>query len=226
MRVQRVVVQRVQRVGSATRKRRKLALQHRQAESATAETPEAHSASAWPPQHVSVPTNIALITSAAATQLVYCYAVAWHAASVQDNFGLLRTATPHSRAAFASRATSSDCKIARVQRCKIQMAKRTRMRTLASRALEQIPRTARIASASALNCARPARDSLLTLLGLRARDDVMATSVHSPTAPLVCARARLKSPVPAPSPFRAFSSLLNLLPAPFHARAAEWPEFD
>ena len=155
---------------SATRKRRKPALQHRQTDSATAKGPEAHSASIWLPQHVSAPASIALSTSAAATQLVYCYAVASSAASVQENFGLLRTATPHSRAALTSRATSSDCEIARVQRCKKQLAKRTRMRTLASRALEQIPRTARITSHSAMNCGRPARDSLFTSLALPERE--------------------------------------------------------
>ena len=202
-------------MASDTRKHRKPALQHRQTDSATAEAPEAHSASAWPPQHVSAPASIALSTSGAATQRVYCYAVASRAASVQKNFGLLRTATPHSRAALASRATSSDCEIARVQRFKKQLAKRTRMRTLASRALEQIPRTARIASPSALNCARPARDSLFTSRALPARDDVMAIRVHSLTAPLVCARTRSKSPLPAPSSSR------GLLLAQFVARAAE-----
>ena len=54
---------------SATRKRRKPALQHRQTDSETAEAPEAHSASAWPPQHVSAPASIALSTSAAANSV-------------------------------------------------------------------------------------------------------------------------------------------------------------
>ena len=44
--------------------------------SASSKLPEAHSASAWPPQHVSALASIALRTSAAATQRVYCYAVA------------------------------------------------------------------------------------------------------------------------------------------------------
>ena len=113
-----------------------------------------------------------------------------------------------------------------MQRCKKQLAKGTRMRTLASRAHKQIPRTARIASHSALNCARPARDSLFTLCALPARDDLMAISVHSLTAPLVCACPRSKSFVPAPSPSCAVSYSRIFLFAPSPARAAEWPQFN
>ena len=103
---------------SATCKRRKPELQHRQTDSATADAPEAHSASAWPPQHVSALASIAMSTSSAATMRLYCYAFASRAASVKENFKLLPTVTPHPHAALASRATSSDCEIARVQRCK------------------------------------------------------------------------------------------------------------
>ena len=47
-----------------------------------------------------------------------------------------------SRAAVASRATSSNCEIARVQRFKNHLTKRTRMRTIASRGLKPISENA------------------------------------------------------------------------------------
>ena len=112
----------------------------------------------------------------------------------QQNFKLLRPAKSYeySSDSHALPATSSYVAIARVQQSEDSLAERTRMCTLTSRALELVPGTARIASPSALNCARPARDSLFTSRAPPARDDVMATSVHSLTAPLVCACARSK----------------------------------
>ena len=129
---------------------------------------------------------IALNSSAATTQRVYCYAVASRATEVQKNFGLLHTATSqenscvavaplatsqenscvavaplatlqeNSCVALAPPATSPRFATTRVYRFKDRVTDCTRMRTLASRAREQITLTARIASPSALNCTRRA----------------------------------------------------------------------
>ena len=87
----------------------------------------------------------------------------------------------------------------------------------------QIPVTARIASLSALNSARPARDKLFTLRAPPSRDDLLATSAqsltptvlpawqhtHSHTAESVAnACTRLPSFVPAPSFVSAPSPVL------------------
>ena len=142
-------------------------------------SPEAYRTLACPTQYVSAPANIVLNTSAAAIQRVYCYAVASSAANVQENFGLLSKATPHSFAALGLRATSSDCKIAQVQKFKERLAKRTRMRTLASRAHEQFPGNACKASPCAFNFARLARDNLYTLRAPQPRNEILSTSARA-----------------------------------------------
>ena len=162
--------------------------------------------------------SIALSSSAAKTQHVYCYAVASRAAEVQKNFGLLHTATSqeNSCVALAPLTMSSRFAIAHVQLFKERVTECTRSRTLASR--EQIPETARIASPSALNSARPAHDKLFTSRAPPSRDDLLATSVHSlsaacnAAAPLVSACARSTSPVLAPSPSRAVCFSRRFLP--------------
>ena len=52
------------------------------------------------------------------------------------------------------------------------------MRSLASRALEQFPRSACEAPPFALNCARPARESLYTVRAPQTRDDLLFTSAR------------------------------------------------
>ena len=206
--------------------------------------------------------SIALNSNAATTHHVYCYAVASRAPEVQKNFGLLHRATSQENScvavaplatsqenscvafaplaksqekscvAIAPPATSPRFATTRVHRFKDRVTDCTRMHTLASRARERITVTARIASPSALNCTRHARDKLFTSRAPPARDDLLATSVHSlsaacdAVAPLVSACAHSTSLVLAPSPSRAVSLSRSPLPAPFPARAAEWPEFD
>ena len=182
---------------SATRERRKPARCQQQADAA--------------------PASIALSSSAATTHRMYCYAVALRAAEVQKNFWLLHTATSQENScvalaplatskenscvalaplatsqetlcvALAPLATSSCFAIARVHRFKERVTECTSMCTLAPRG--QIPVTARIASPSALNSARPARGKLFTSRAPPVRDDLLATSVHSlsAAAPLVSA---------------------------------------
>ena len=148
---------RVGAVASAVRKRRKPARSEEHADAA--------------------PASIALSSNAATSHRVYCYAVASRAAQVQTNFGLLHIATSqenlcvaHSPLARSSRAT------AHVQQVKERVIDCTRSRTLASRADEQIPVTARIASPSALNCTRPARDILFTSLAPPTIGELVPTS--------------------------------------------------
>ena len=83
----------------------------------------------------------------------------------------------HTPLATSSRAT------AHVQQVKKRVIECTRSRTLASRAGEQIPGTARVASPTALNCTRPARDMLFTSLALPTRGELVATNalVLTPT---------------------------------------------
>ena len=85
------------------------------------------------------PASIALNSSAATTQRVYCYAVASRAAQVQKNYGLLRIATSQENlyVAHAPLATSS-CANAHMQQVKERVIECTRSGTLASRADEQI----------------------------------------------------------------------------------------
>ena len=183
---------------SATRERRKLARSQEQADA--------------------TPASIALSSSAAKTQRVYCYAVASRAAEVQKNFGLLHTASSqeNSCVSLAPLATSSSFAIAQGHRFKERVTECTSMFTLAP--LGQIPVTARIASPSALNSARPTRDKLFTSRAPPARDDLLTTSVHSLSAapPLVSACARSTSPVHAPSPSRAVPYSRRFLPAPLN----------
>ena len=108
---------------------------------------------------------------------MYCYAVVSRAAQVQKNYGLLRITSSqenlyvaHARLATSSRAT------AHVQQVKERVIECTRSRTLASCADEQIPVTARIASPSALNYTRPARDMLFTSLAPPTRKELVATN--------------------------------------------------
>ena len=107
---------------SATRERRKPSRSQQQADAALA--------------------SIALSSSAATTHRVYCYAVASPTAEVQNNFGLLHTATSqeNSCVALAPLATSSCFAIARVHRFKKRVTECTSMYTLAPRG--QIPVTA------------------------------------------------------------------------------------
>ena len=102
------------------------------------------------------PASIALSSSAATSHRVYCYAVASRAAQVQKNYGLLHIASSQENlyVAHAPLATSSRA-TAHVQQVKKRVIEWTRSRTLASRADEQIPGTARVASPTALNCTRP-----------------------------------------------------------------------
>ena len=184
-------------------------------------------------QHTdAVPARIALSSSAATTHRVYCDAVVSRAAEVQKNFGLLQVATSqenscvalapfatsqaNSCVALAPLATSSCFAIAQVHRFKERLTECTSMCTLAPRG--QIPVTAGIASPSALNSARPARDKLFTSRAPPARDDLLAPSVHSlsAAAPLVSACARSTSPVLAPSPSRAVPFSRSFLPAPLN----------
>ena len=142
---------------------------------------EAHRPPARPTQHAKAPASIVLNTSEAASQHVFCYAVPSRADSVQDNFGLLRTATPHSLAALAPRATSLDCEVTRMQQFKERLAERTRMCTQASRALEQFPGSACKESLSALNCVQPERNSLYKPRSPQPRDDILSTSARALT---------------------------------------------
>ena len=164
-----------------------------------------------------------------------CVAVAPLATSQENScVAVAPLATPQENlcVALAPPATSPRFATTRVHRFKDRVIDCTHMRTLASRARERITVTARIASPSALNCTRPARDKLFTSRAPPARDDLLATSVHSlsaacdAAASLVIACAHATSLMLAPSPSRAVSVSRNFLPAPFPARAAERPEFD
>ena len=79
-----------------------------QADAAPAESPVVQRSSAKTQQLAGAPASIALSSSAATTQRVYCKAVAPRAAEVQKNFGLLHTATSqeNSCVALAPLATS------------------------------------------------------------------------------------------------------------------------
>ena len=144
-------------------------------------------------------------SSAAATQRVYCYAVASRAAQVQKNFGLLHTARSqenlcvalaplstsqeNSCVALAPLATSKEnsrvalapCATSQESQFKERVTECTRNRTLASRAHEQITETARIASPSALNCTRPAGDKLFTSRAPPTRGELLPTSARTLT---------------------------------------------
>ena len=171
------------------------------------------------------PASIAFSSSAATTQHVYCYAVASRTAKVQKYFGLLHIATSQENSCIALAplatsqenlcvvlaplCTSSRFAIARVQQFKKRVTECTYSHTLASRAHEQILKTALIASLSALKCSRPARDILFTSRAPPACDDLLVISAHSlsaacdAAAPLVKECARSTSPVLAPSTARA-----------------------
>ena len=137
----------------ATRVRRKPTQNQQQADAAPAESPVIQRSYAKTQQLAGTPASIALSSSAATTQRVYCYAVASRAAEVQKNFGLLHTATSqeNSCVALAPLATLSRFAIAQVQQFEERVTECTRRRTLASHAYEHIPGTASIASPSALN---------------------------------------------------------------------------
>ena len=124
------------------------------------------------------PARIALSSSAATTQRVYCYAVASRAAQVQKNFGLLHTATSqeNSCVALGPLATSQE------KQFKERVTESTRNSTLASRAHERIPGTARIASPSAFNCTRPAFDKSFTSGAPPTRGELLPTSARTLTA--------------------------------------------
>ena len=77
--------------------------------------------------------------------------------------------------ALAPLATSSRA-TAHVQQVKERVIECTRNRTLASRANEQIPVTARIESPSALNCTRHARDMLFQSLAPPTHDELLSTN--------------------------------------------------
>ena len=132
------------------------------------------------------PASIAFSSSAATAQRVYCYAVASRAAQVQKNFGLLHTATSQENlcVALAPSATSQEnlCvalapfATSQESQFKERVTECIRNRTLASRAHERIPGTARIASPSALNSTRPACDKLFTSREPPTRDEILPTS--------------------------------------------------
>ena len=125
-------------------------------------------------------------SSAATTQLGYCYAVASREAQVQKNFGLLHIATSqeNSCVALAPFDTSQENScvslapfaMSQESLFKEQVTECTRNRTLASRAHERITRTARIASPSPLNCTRPACDKLFTSSAPPTRGELLPTS--------------------------------------------------
>ena len=108
---------------------------------------------------------------------MYCYAVASRAAQVQKNFGPLHTATSqeNSCVALAPFATSQE------NQFKERVTKCTRNRTLESRAHEQIPGNARIASPSAVNCTRPPCDKLFTSRAPPTRGELLSTSARALT---------------------------------------------
>ena len=125
-------------------------------------------------------------SSAATTQRVYCYAFASRAAQVQQNFGLLHTATSqeNSCVALAPFATSQENSCVALapfatsqkNQFKERVTECTRIRTVASRAHEQIPGNARIESPSAFNCTRPACDKLYTSRAPPTRGELLSTS--------------------------------------------------
>ena len=132
------------------------------------------------------PVSIALNSTPATTQRVYCYAVASRAAQVQKNYGLLHIATSEENlyVAHAPLATSSRA-TAHVQQVKERVIKCTRSRTLASRADEQIPGTVRITSPTALNCTRPERDMLFTSLAPPTHGELVPISARTLTPTLL-----------------------------------------
>ena len=142
------------------------------AESTT--TPRASPESALPSSALE---STALGVSAAASSRVYCYAIAFRAAEVQENFGLLRPATEHENFpnAHALLAASPHAAITRVQGVEDHLTKRTRMRTVLPHPLEQFPRIACTAPPCALNCARPSRNDLITSVAPPPCDDLLST---------------------------------------------------
>ena len=141
----------------------------------SAEPPPPSSASTEPPSYSSAFASTALSVSAAASSCVYCYAVVFRAAEVQENFGLLRPAIVHENA-HALLAKSTHAAITRVQGVEDHLTKRICKRTVVARALEQFPRIACTAPPCALNCARPSRNDLFTLCAPPPRDDLLPTS--------------------------------------------------
>ena len=101
------------------------------------------------------PASIALSSSSATTQRVYCYAVAPRAAQVQKNFKLLQTATSQETLCVALAPSTTSQKnlcvalvpfaTSQENQFKERVTECTRNRTLASRAHEKIAGTARIA---------------------------------------------------------------------------------
>ena len=80
------------------------------------------------------------------------------------------------RDAHALLATSLHAAITRVQKVRDYLIKRTRMRTVVPRALEQFPRTVCTALPCALNCARRSRNNLVTLCTPSPRNYLLSTS--------------------------------------------------
>ena len=167
---------------SAPRECRKSARSLQQADVAPTESPTFQRSSAKIKQLTGSPTSIALSSSAATSHRVYCYAVASRVAQVHKNYGLLHIATSQENlyVAHAPLATSSRA-TANVQQVKERVIECTRSRNLASRPDEQIPGTARIASPTALNCTRPARDILFTSVAPPTHGELVPTSARTLT---------------------------------------------
>ena len=83
---------------------------------------------------------------------MYCYAVASCATQVQENYGLLHIAASQENLYVVHAPLDTSSRVtAHVQQVNKRVIECTRSRTLASRADEQIPGTARVASPTALN---------------------------------------------------------------------------
>ena len=141
----------------------------------SSEPPPLSSASAEPFSLSSAFASTTLSVSAAASSRVYCYAVVFRSAEVQENFGLLRPAIVHENA-HALLATSTHAAITKVQGVEDHLTKRIRKRTVVARAPEQFPRIAFTAQPCALNCARPSRNDLFTSCAPPPGDDLLPTS--------------------------------------------------
>ena len=148
--------------------------------SASAGSTRTPRASAEPPSPSSTFASTALYVSAAASSRVYCYAVAFLAAQVQENVRLLRpapaTAHENFREAHVLLPTSTHAAITRLQGVKNHLTKRIRKRTVVARALERFPRIACTAQPCALNCARPSRNDLFTSCARPLRYDLLPNS--------------------------------------------------
>ena len=142
---------------------------------ASVESPLPSVASAESPSPSSAFAISALSVSAAASSRVYCYAVAFCASEVQENFGMLSPAIVHENAQSLL-ATSTHAAITRVQGVEDHLIKRIRKRTVVARALDQFPRIACTAQPCALNCAQPSRNDLFTSCAPPPPDDRLTTS--------------------------------------------------